>query len=101
MNRPVPVWLRNVTALITAAVVGVALGITIAPNPPPTIIAYCATDGTLGLHPCPPDDDRWVQAWWPSAQGVARWTGRAWEFQQPILGRHTTTHPPVAWTELP
>lgn len=99
MTRPVPTWARNAAALLTAALIGVCIGITIAPQRPPTALAYCATDGTPNTFPCPPDTDRWVMAWWPNTVTTARWTGDKWEFRTPVLGQRSTTHPAIAWEE--
>ncbi len=92
---------RLVIAALLAALVGVCVGIEIAPQRPPTFLAYCTADGSAPFYPCPPSDSRWVQAYWPSFQVIARWTGSSWEFQRPILERRSTTTPALAWHELP
>lgn len=100
MTRPVPAWLRQAALTLLAALLGMAVGIGIAPRQAPGTLAYCATDGSLGYYPCPPDDTRWVIATWTHTTATAKWTGERWQFQTPIFGAFSTTSPATSWSEI-
>lgn len=101
MTRLMPAWSKWLVSLTVAVLVGVCIGLVVAPHPEPPLL-QCRVEPLLisSTPPCPPSDSRVVWAVWEGVRVPAHWDGRAWVLSQPVLGVRRTTQPPQAWSEL-
>lgn len=98
----VPVVWKWVVSLTVSCLIGVCIGIVIAPRPlPPVEVFVCSVEHGTDYPPCPPVDKRVVWATWEGGvTAPASWTGRDWLFVTPVLGMVRTSETAVAWSEL-
>lgn len=88
--------------IITALVVGAAVGYSARGDRTERVFVYCTDDVKANAVPCPPPEGVVVLASWAGGLTTrASWDGGQWRFAERVVGQLGTREFPEHWTTTP